>query len=30
MPSGIPTNEANAEMETHPVTAEMKRRKCSK
>ena len=25
-----PTNEANAEIETHTVTAEMKIRKCSK
>ena len=26
IPAGIPTNEANAEIETQPVTAEMKRR----
>ena len=29
-PIGPPTNEANAEIETQPLTAEMKARKCSK
>ena len=30
MPNGIPTNEANAEIETQPLTAEMKIINCSK
>ena len=30
MPTGIPTDEANAEIKTQPLTAEMKTRKCSK
>ena len=28
MPKGIPTNEANSEIKTHQVTAEVKIRKC--
>ena len=30
IPTGIPTNEANAEIETQPLTAEIKIRKCLK
>ena len=30
IPTGTPTNEANPETETQPLTAEMKIRKCSK
>ena len=30
IPIGPPTNEANTEIETQPLTAEMKARKCSK
>ena len=30
IPIGIPTNQANAEIETQPLTAEMKITKCSK
>ena len=30
IPTGTPTNEANAEIETHPMTGEMKIRTCSK
>ena len=30
LPTGIPTNDSNANIETHPLTAEMKIRKCSK
>ena len=29
MPTGTPTNEANAEIEKQPLTAETKTRKCS-
>ena len=29
VPTGIPTKEAKAEMETHPVTVEAKISKCS-
>ena len=28
IPTGTPTNEANAEIETQPLTAETKARKC--
>ena len=30
LPTGIPTNEANVDVETKPLTAETKTRKCSK
>ena len=30
VPTETPTNETNAEIETHPMTAEMKTKKCSK
>ena len=30
IPTGTPTNQAKAEIETHPVTAETKIIKCSK
>ena len=30
MPTGTPTNEANAEIKTHPATTEAEIRKCSR